>query len=132
MPLQATTTGTGTEAQAQKIMSVFIKAGHEAVAPATIQPGVSQFRVTTEAKRSGFIGICEVGHWKAQQCEAWMQAHAGNAERMVMVGSGALAPFLIRAHLSQRPIRDVSRVDSRSPRTGSRRGRSVSRAGRST
>jgi ornithine cyclodeaminase/alanine dehydrogenase-like protein (mu-crystallin family) len=31
-----------------------------------------------------------------------------DAERMVMVGSGALAPFLIRAHLSQRPIRDVS------------------------
>jgi ornithine cyclodeaminase len=28
--------------------------------------------------------------------------------RMVMVGAGALAPFLIRAHLSQRPLRDVA------------------------
>ncbi|MDF2813351.1 MAG: ornithine cyclodeaminase family protein [Microvirga sp.] len=29
------------------------------------------------------------------------------ATRMVMVGSGSLAPFLIRAHMSQRPIREV-------------------------
>ncbi|MET0527880.1 MAG: ornithine cyclodeaminase family protein [Microvirga sp.] len=31
-----------------------------------------------------------------------------DASRMVMVGSGSLAPFLIRAHMSQRPIREVS------------------------
>jgi ornithine cyclodeaminase/alanine dehydrogenase-like protein (mu-crystallin family) len=30
-----------------------------------------------------------------------------DATRMVMVGAGALAPFLIRAHMSERPIRDV-------------------------
>jgi ornithine cyclodeaminase len=30
-----------------------------------------------------------------------------DASRMVMVGAGALAPFLIRAHLSQRPIGEV-------------------------
>ena len=30
-----------------------------------------------------------------------------DAGRMAMVGAGALAPFLIRAHLSQRPIREV-------------------------
>src|SRR3954469_25687239 len=30
-----------------------------------------------------------------------------DARRMAMVGSGALAPFLIRAHLSQRPIDEV-------------------------
>ncbi|MCB8819479.1 ornithine cyclodeaminase family protein [Microvirga rosea] len=30
-----------------------------------------------------------------------------DTERMVMVGAGALAPFLIRAHMSQRPIREV-------------------------
>lgn len=28
--------------------------------------------------------------------------------RMVMVGAGALAPYLIRAHMSQRPIREVA------------------------
>lgn len=31
-----------------------------------------------------------------------------DAGRMVMVGSGSLAPFLIRAHMSQRPIREVA------------------------
>ena len=31
-----------------------------------------------------------------------------DASRMVMVGAGSLAPFLIRAHLSQRPIREVA------------------------
>jgi ornithine cyclodeaminase/alanine dehydrogenase-like protein (mu-crystallin family) len=31
-----------------------------------------------------------------------------DASRMVMVGSGSLAPFLIRAHMSQRPIREVA------------------------
>jgi ornithine cyclodeaminase/alanine dehydrogenase-like protein (mu-crystallin family) len=31
-----------------------------------------------------------------------------DAARMVMVGAGALAPWLIRAHLSQRPIPDVA------------------------
>ena len=37
-----------------------------------------------DAKRSGFIGICEVGDWKLEKCEAWMKAHAANAERVVM------------------------------------------------
>jgi ornithine cyclodeaminase/alanine dehydrogenase-like protein (mu-crystallin family) len=31
-----------------------------------------------------------------------------DASRMVMVGAGALAPFLIRAHMSQRPLREVA------------------------
>jgi ornithine cyclodeaminase/alanine dehydrogenase-like protein (mu-crystallin family) len=31
-----------------------------------------------------------------------------DASRMVMVGAGSLAPFLIRAHMSQRPIREVA------------------------
>ena len=48
------------------------------------EPWSSGLTSLDEAKRSGFIGICEVGHWKAESCEAWMQAHAGNAERMVM------------------------------------------------
>ncbi|WP_210496138.1 ornithine cyclodeaminase family protein [Microvirga antarctica] len=30
-----------------------------------------------------------------------------DASRMVMVGAGSLAPFLIRAHASQRPLRDI-------------------------
>jgi hypothetical protein len=35
-------------------VSVSITAAHNVVMPATIQPGVNQFRVTTEAKHSGF------------------------------------------------------------------------------
>jgi ornithine cyclodeaminase/alanine dehydrogenase-like protein (mu-crystallin family) len=31
-----------------------------------------------------------------------------DSSRMVMVGAGSLAPFLIRAHMSQRPIREVA------------------------
>jgi ornithine cyclodeaminase len=31
-----------------------------------------------------------------------------DASRMVMVGAGALAPFLIRAHASQRPLREIA------------------------
>ena len=55
--------------------------------PATLtpdEPWTSGLTSLDEAKRSGFIGICEVGHWKAKQCEAWMQTNAANAERMVM------------------------------------------------
>ena len=37
-----------------------------------------------------------------------------DASRMVMVGAGALAPYLIRAHMSQRPICQVA-IWSRSP-----------------
>ena len=36
------------------MVSVSITAAHNVVLPATIQPGVNQFRVTTEAKGSGF------------------------------------------------------------------------------
>ncbi|WP_213288251.1 glycosyltransferase family 39 protein [Bradyrhizobium sp. sGM-13] len=48
------------------------------------EPWSSGLTSLEEAKRSGFIGICEVDHWKLEKCEAWMQAHAANAERMVM------------------------------------------------
>jgi hypothetical protein len=37
-----------------------------------------------EAKRDGFIGICEVGGWHEQLCGDWMKVNAANAERMVM------------------------------------------------
>ncbi|WP_112662444.1 ornithine cyclodeaminase family protein [Microvirga flavescens] len=32
----------------------------------------------------------------------------GDATKMMMVGAGSLSPFLIRAHMSQRPIREVA------------------------
>jgi 4-amino-4-deoxy-L-arabinose transferase-like glycosyltransferase len=48
------------------------------------EPWSSGLTSLDEAKRSGFIGICEVGHWKFEQCEAWMKAHAANGEHIVM------------------------------------------------
>jgi len=37
-----------------------------------------------EAKRYGFIGICEVGTWNQQACDAWMKRNAAGAEEMVI------------------------------------------------
>jgi hypothetical protein len=48
------------------------------------EPWSSGLTSLEEAKRSGFIGICETGDWKLEKCEAWMKTHAANAERMVM------------------------------------------------
>lgn len=55
--------------------------------PAPLTPGEawsSGLTSLNEARRQGFIGICEVGDWKLQACEAWMNANAANAERMVI------------------------------------------------
>ncbi|QFU17942.1 ornithine cyclodeaminase family protein [Microvirga thermotolerans] len=48
--------------------------------------------------------------WRTAAASALAARHLARADagRMVMVGAGALAPFLIRAHMSQRPIREVS------------------------
>jgi 4-amino-4-deoxy-L-arabinose transferase-like glycosyltransferase len=37
-----------------------------------------------EAKRLGFIGICNTTDWRLAACESWMTANAPNAERLVM------------------------------------------------
>jgi ornithine cyclodeaminase len=48
--------------------------------------------------------------WRTAAASALAARHLASEEasRMVMVGAGALAPFLIRAHASQRPIREVA------------------------
>jgi hypothetical protein len=48
------------------------------------EPWASGLTSLDEAKRSGFIGICETGDWKLEKCEAWMKANAANGERMVI------------------------------------------------
>jgi uncharacterized membrane protein (UPF0136 family) len=48
------------------------------------EPWSSGLTSLDEAKRSGFIGICETGDWKLERCEKWMTVNAANAERMVM------------------------------------------------
>lgn len=48
------------------------------------EPWSSGLTSLAEASRSGFIGICEVGDWKLEKCEAWMKVHAANGERIVV------------------------------------------------
>ncbi len=48
------------------------------------EPWSSGLTPLDEAMRSGFVGICETGDWKLEKCEAWMKAHAANAERIVI------------------------------------------------
>lgn len=47
--------------------------------------------------------------WRTAAASALAAGHLARADasRMVMVGAGSLAPFLVRAHMSQRPISDV-------------------------
>lgn len=54
--------------------------------------------------------------WRTAAASALAARHLArpDASRMVMVGAGALAPFLIRAHMSQRPISEVSLWNHRS------------------
>ncbi len=47
------------------------------------EPWSSGLTSLEEARRSGFIGVCETGDWKQQKCEAWMKANAANGERLV-------------------------------------------------
>ncbi|QND74459.1 glycosyltransferase family 39 protein [Tardiphaga robiniae] len=48
------------------------------------EPWPSGVTSMAEAKRNGFIGICMVGDWKFDRCEAWMKDNLPNAERIVM------------------------------------------------
>ncbi len=55
------------------------------------EPWSSGLTSLEEAKRSGFIGVCETGDWKQQKCEAWMKAHAANGDRMIVTTRRFLA-----------------------------------------
>ena len=48
------------------------------------EPWPSGVTSMDEARRNGFIGICLVGDWKFDRCEAWMKDNLPNAERIVM------------------------------------------------
>ncbi|HEX8662922.1 MAG TPA: ornithine cyclodeaminase family protein [Beijerinckiaceae bacterium] len=54
--------------------------------------------------------------WRTAAASALAARHLArpDAARMVMVGAGALAPFLIRAHAGERPIREVKLWNHRS------------------
>jgi 4-amino-4-deoxy-L-arabinose transferase-like glycosyltransferase len=55
--------------------------------PAPLTPGEvwsSGLTSLDEAKRYGFIGVCETDDWKLQSCEAWMKENAAGGERIVI------------------------------------------------
>jgi ornithine cyclodeaminase/alanine dehydrogenase-like protein (mu-crystallin family) len=62
----------------------------------------------TGEPRAAFDGT-RLTVWRTACASALAARHLArkDAARMVMVGAGSLAPFLIRAHMSQRPIREV-------------------------
>ncbi|HET6839745.1 MAG TPA: glycosyltransferase family 39 protein [Bradyrhizobium sp.] len=56
-------------------------------APAPFTPGElwsSGLTSLEEARRLGFIGICDTSDGRLPVCEAWMAANAGNAERLTV------------------------------------------------
>lgn len=59
--------------------------------------------------------------WRTAAASALAARHLAreDSHRMVMVGAGSLAPFLIRAHMSQRPIREVALWNHRPERAQS-------------
>jgi hypothetical protein len=55
--------------------------------PAPFTPGEvwsSGLTSLEEAKRLGFIGICDTTDYRLPTCEAWMNANAPNAERLAI------------------------------------------------
>jgi hypothetical protein len=55
--------------------------------PAPFTPGElwsSGLTSLDEAKRLGFIGICDTTDWRLAECEAWMKQNAPDAEPLVM------------------------------------------------
>ena len=55
--------------------------------PAPFTPGElwsSGLTSLEEAKRLGFIGICDTTDWRLAECEAWMKQNAPDAEPLVM------------------------------------------------
>ncbi len=56
--------------------------------PAPFTPGevwASGLTSFDEAKRLGFIGICDTGHYAIKFCSEWMEANAAGAERLAMM-----------------------------------------------
>ena len=55
--------------------------------PAPLTPNEvwsSELTPLEDAKRYGFIGICEVGAWDQQPCDAWMKRNAASGEQMTI------------------------------------------------
>lgn len=48
------------------------------------EPWPSGLTSLAEARREGFIGICQIDDWKQEMCDRWMKDNAANGERIVV------------------------------------------------
>ena len=48
------------------------------------EPWPSGLTSLEEARREGFIGICQIDDWKQAMCDQWMRENAANGERIVV------------------------------------------------
>ena len=48
------------------------------------EPWPSGLTSLAEARREGFIGICQIDDWKQEMCDRWMRENAANGERIVV------------------------------------------------
>lgn len=90
-----------------KIVSVFPDNGRLAL-PAVL--GVYVLQSGETGAPLAVLDGTRLTHWRTAAASALAADHLArpDAERLVLVGAGALAPFLVRAHASMRQIRHVA------------------------
>ena len=76
-------------------------------------PAVTGVYMLMSAETGAVLAVLDATRltvWRTAAASALAARHLArpDASRMVMVGAGALAPFLIRAHASVRPLREVA------------------------
>src|SRR5688572_8924169 len=77
------------------------------------QPAVLGSYILMSAETGATLAVMDATRltaWRTAAASALASRHLSrpDAARMLMVGAGALAPFLVRAHASVRPIREVA------------------------
>jgi ornithine cyclodeaminase/alanine dehydrogenase-like protein (mu-crystallin family) len=82
-------------------------------AAAHSQPAVLGSYILMSAETGATLAVMDATRltaWRTAAASALASRHLSrpDAARMLMVGAGALAPFLVRAHASVRPIREVA------------------------
>lgn len=90
-----------------KIVNVFPGNGRHGL-PAVLGVYVLQSGTTGEPLAS--MDGTRLTHWRTAAASALAAQFLarGDARRLLIVGAGALAPFLVRAHASVRPIEEVT------------------------
>lgn len=87
--------------------------------PARGLPGIQASYLLMDAETGSALALLDGARltlWRTAAASALASSHLAreNSEQLLMVGAGALAPYLVRAHASVRPIRQVA-VWNRTP-----------------